>query len=761
MSGWVPSDRRTSSERSDQRKGSLRQRVGLSSSERSGLQAGNSIVTTGPRWCNGQTTRLLTWRSGFVSQISPRGNRAGWRRWSTGFLVDLPFPPPLHSGAASYTPDFTVIGSLYLVVPEGKKIFHGPTSDNVGNPALTTTTTSFGYQPGVYTVHDKVSSFEINIRKKSLLLPANILTGSLSDGATVAERLPRSPPTKANRAQSPAGSPDFRKWESCRTIPLVSGFSRRCPVSHAPSFRRRSIFTSTTLIGSQDLAAMKIQSKLEFCSSTPLPLTGCKWSSAVMQMRGEREIPEKTRRPAASSGVPAGNRTRFASVDGQSSSRYGALLLHRVPPPNFAQTKRPDQIVNVDYFYSGCVAHSAHRANDCRGINKRSDGRRMTDEASVYSALSSDTSLLGRFGRHKRALPKSIPTRARPICVKQFATSLRLNWPSLSSLEMSSLELATLCPEDKRLFNIDNSVLEPSRTAYWEFLVQGDQLQAPIPSRKEVQRVARPFRASAGRVRPRTSKGITDLLLLNLAKSNRHKDRSSGNPFSFHLPVLISAAPRGALGASDQRIISALPPLHAFSLSHTLSFLRNTPVGAGRRSIATVAAVGVRRGAGGELNLGRWQRPCLLSTYSELRASRETEWGSERLCVVATLRNSSKAYLLKIPSTTRELKILGREPTIPRIRVGHPTPELRAQGSSCATKPITITVFKHRNDLNKHDACERALPSIQLRALSVLSLFRGLSYELRRPESVLSDVIREREREREREHKREHSLGQL
>ncbi|KAJ8868582.1 hypothetical protein PR048_030120 [Dryococelus australis] len=31
-------------------------------------------------------------------------------------------------------------------------------------------------------------------------------------GAAVAERLARSPPTKANRAQSPAGSPDLRKW---------------------------------------------------------------------------------------------------------------------------------------------------------------------------------------------------------------------------------------------------------------------------------------------------------------------------------------------------------------------------------------------------------------------------------------------------------------------------------------------------------------------------------------------------------------------
>ncbi|KAJ8871731.1 hypothetical protein PR048_028067 [Dryococelus australis] len=39
-----------------------------------------------------------------------------------------------------------------------------------------------------------------------------------------------------------------------RTMPLVGGFSRGSPVSPSPSFRRRSIFTSITLIGSQDLA---------------------------------------------------------------------------------------------------------------------------------------------------------------------------------------------------------------------------------------------------------------------------------------------------------------------------------------------------------------------------------------------------------------------------------------------------------------------------------------------------------------------------
>ncbi|KAJ8893321.1 hypothetical protein PR048_005912 [Dryococelus australis] len=51
---------------------------------------------------------------------------------------------------------------------------------------------------------------------------------------------------------------DYRKWESCRTMPLVGGFSRGSPVSPVPSFRSRSIFTSITLIGSHDHAKSRL-----------------------------------------------------------------------------------------------------------------------------------------------------------------------------------------------------------------------------------------------------------------------------------------------------------------------------------------------------------------------------------------------------------------------------------------------------------------------------------------------------------------------
>ncbi|KAJ8894464.1 hypothetical protein PR048_007118 [Dryococelus australis] len=77
-------------------------------------------------------------------------------------------------------------------------------------------------------------------------LPPSTLP-SITPETAVAERLARSPPTKANRVQSPAGSLlDFCRWESCRTLLLVGGFSRGSPVSPALSFRRRYVLTSIT-----------------------------------------------------------------------------------------------------------------------------------------------------------------------------------------------------------------------------------------------------------------------------------------------------------------------------------------------------------------------------------------------------------------------------------------------------------------------------------------------------------------------------------
>ncbi|KAJ8897305.1 hypothetical protein PR048_002651 [Dryococelus australis] len=63
--------------------------------------------------------------------------------------------------------------------------------------------------------------------------------------APVVERLACSPPTKANRVQSPTGPlPDLRKWKSYLTMPLIGLFSQGSRVSPVLAFQRCSVLTS-------------------------------------------------------------------------------------------------------------------------------------------------------------------------------------------------------------------------------------------------------------------------------------------------------------------------------------------------------------------------------------------------------------------------------------------------------------------------------------------------------------------------------------
>ncbi|KAJ8881299.1 hypothetical protein PR048_017780 [Dryococelus australis] len=60
---------------------------------------------------------------GVAPGISACGNRAGRCRCSAGFLGDLPSLPSLHSGAAPYSPRFTLIGSKILDVKSHPNLF--------------------------------------------------------------------------------------------------------------------------------------------------------------------------------------------------------------------------------------------------------------------------------------------------------------------------------------------------------------------------------------------------------------------------------------------------------------------------------------------------------------------------------------------------------------------------------------------------------------------------------------------------------------
>ncbi|KAJ8880805.1 hypothetical protein PR048_017276 [Dryococelus australis] len=82
----------------------------------------------------------------------------------------------------------------------------------------------------------------------------------VGSGVALVQWLDNSPPTKTNRVRFPVGLlSDFCTWVSCRTMPLAGGFSLGSPVCLAPAFRRHSILTSITLIGSQDLDLRAVQ----------------------------------------------------------------------------------------------------------------------------------------------------------------------------------------------------------------------------------------------------------------------------------------------------------------------------------------------------------------------------------------------------------------------------------------------------------------------------------------------------------------------
>ncbi|KAJ8881490.1 hypothetical protein PR048_017971 [Dryococelus australis] len=227
-------------------------------------------------------------------RIFSSGNRSGRCRWSADSLGDIPFPAPFHSGAAPFSSHSSGNGSQDFVVksrpnlstqllllgnsagmkgPGKREILkktHRPTASSSTIPTCENpVVTRSGIEPGspwweasrltaqpprplvrnFAQLRKMLSTESITMDYKACYIRKNIPLDYGQPG-----RLARSPPIKANRVQSPVGSPDFRKWKSCRTMPLVGGFPRGSPVSPAPSFRRRSIFTSITLIGSEDLA---------------------------------------------------------------------------------------------------------------------------------------------------------------------------------------------------------------------------------------------------------------------------------------------------------------------------------------------------------------------------------------------------------------------------------------------------------------------------------------------------------------------------
>ncbi|KAJ8887876.1 hypothetical protein PR048_007359 [Dryococelus australis] len=136
-------------------------------------------------------------------------------------------------------------------------------------------------------------------------------------GAMVAERLACSPPTKAIRIQSPAGSLwIFACGNRARRCRWLAGFLGVSPVFPALVFQRCSILTSITLIGSEDLD-VKSRQISSLHSGKPVSMEQCR-NARAMETGDPRENPPTSGIARYNPHVrksgrdPAANRTRFA-----------------------------------------------------------------------------------------------------------------------------------------------------------------------------------------------------------------------------------------------------------------------------------------------------------------------------------------------------------------------------------------------------------------------------------------------------------------
>ncbi|KAJ8883144.1 hypothetical protein PR048_014984 [Dryococelus australis] len=315
--------------------------------------------------------------------VSPLPLPNGFRireSWQTipllgAFSRGSPVYPSLHSGAATYSPRFTLIGSQDLVVKSRLNLRYTPQTlvmtrallrenrephqvRHLGKPTTGADNRDIRRSP---CIAGWVGSSIVHINEGSRVLPpvqcrgrtnlsyarsrsfralANTLqrrerrranrkpsssvcrrnerhltqrsgeSGLLPplpryEGAMVAEWLACSPLTKMNRAQFPAGSPDFGKWESCPTMPLVGGPSLGLPHSPPPGrpsgTQPPSPALKTSLLRATQIEVIYV---LPFSS---FPAVGQSPQRIVPFITGEQATRQRTIAPCLPHNRPTGN----------------------------------------------------------------------------------------------------------------------------------------------------------------------------------------------------------------------------------------------------------------------------------------------------------------------------------------------------------------------------------------------------------------------------------------------------------------------
>ncbi|KAJ8888581.1 hypothetical protein PR048_008073 [Dryococelus australis] len=227
-------------------------------------------------------------------------------------------------------------------------------------------------------------------------------------GAVVAERLDFSPPTKMNQVQSLEESvPNFHKWESCRTMPrpcILALFLPRsstfqtslrpvqistqrrtlyCSDASSPQILHPLVTSAATRCSTESSSIVLITAGLEAVAAyiisvarsgtfpaprvtlrdampmnqkmlsdqrrNSIPRSEVSMEQRCTEGRGKRDIPEKTRRPATSSGTIPTYKNPKSGIE-RGSPRWEASSLTTTPPGPSILTSDALESRNRIYF---------------------------------------------------------------------------------------------------------------------------------------------------------------------------------------------------------------------------------------------------------------------------------------------------------------------------------------------------------------------------------------------------------------------------
>ncbi|KAJ8866745.1 hypothetical protein PR048_032606 [Dryococelus australis] len=236
-------------------------------------------------------------------RVIVRGNRAEMMPLVGGFSRGSPISPPLHSGAAPYSPK-----SPSSALNTSTKDVTGRELLSAGIPAVPLQETSLAATLPSPCPHHSRGFSTLPLRAEAISV------------------LGRAAPCREH----------VRVF---LTVELQAGHAG----FHLAQQNLPRFFLWKVKFGGGDTWKVEIKSDPAFLFLTPVAKQPNIWSSARMQGYGKREIPEKTRRPAASSGTIPTCESSRATPPGiePGSRRWEASSLTTTPPLTTKEIKKP------------------------------------------------------------------------------------------------------------------------------------------------------------------------------------------------------------------------------------------------------------------------------------------------------------------------------------------------------------------------------------------------------------------------------------